>query len=31
MQHKIRLKRYSIRTEMVYVDWVRRYILFHDK
>jgi len=27
----IRLKHYSIRTEHAYVDWVRRFILFHDK
>ncbi|MDD2701408.1 MAG: integron integrase [Sideroxydans sp.] len=28
---KIRLKHYSIRTEQSYVDWIRRYILFHGK
>lgn len=27
----LRVKRYSIRTEQAYVDWVRRYILFHGK
>ena len=27
----IRRKHYSIRTEEAYVDWVKRYILFHDK
>ena len=27
----IRLKHYSIRTEKAYVDWIKRYILFHDK
>jgi integron integrase len=27
----LRVKRYSIRTEQVYVDWIRRYILFHGK
>jgi len=27
----IRLKHYSIRTERAYVDWIRRFILFHDK
>lgn len=27
----IRCKHYSIRTEQTYVDWIRRYILFHDK
>lgn len=28
---KIRLKHYSIRTEQAYVDWVRRFIVFHQK
>jgi integron integrase len=27
----LRLKHYSIRTEQAYVDWIRRYILFHHK
>jgi hypothetical protein len=27
----IRAKHYSIRTEASYVDWVRRFILFHGK
>ncbi len=27
----IRLKHYSIRTEQAYVDWIKRFILFHDK
>ncbi len=27
----IRLKHYSIRTEQAYIDWIKRYILFHDK
>ena len=27
----IRLKHYSIRTEEAYVNWIRRYILFHNK
>ena len=27
----IRVKHYSIRTEQAYVNWVRRFILFHDK
>jgi len=27
----IRLKHYSIRTETAYVDWIRRFILFHGK
>ena len=31
VREKIRLKHYSIRTEQAYVDWIKRYILFHDK
>jgi integron integrase len=27
----IRLKHYSLRTEQVYVDWIRRFIVFHGK
>ncbi|XPM57282.2 MAG: phage integrase N-terminal SAM-like domain-containing protein [Leptolyngbya sp. IPPAS B-1204] len=27
----IRLKHYSYRTEERYLDWIRRYILFHHK
>lgn len=27
----IRVKHYSIRTEDAYIDWIRRYILFHHK
>src|SRR3989304_3366115 len=27
----IRKKHYSIRTEQAYVDWIKRYILFHQK
>jgi site-specific recombinase XerD len=27
----IRLRHYSIRTEEAYVQWIRRFILFHDK
>ena len=27
----LRTRHYSIRTEQVYLDWVRRFILFHDK
>ncbi len=27
----IRLKHYAYRTEQTYIDWVRRYILFHNK
>lgn len=28
---RIRVKHYSLRTERVYVDWVRRYVLYHGK
>jgi len=31
MRDRIRLKHYSMRTESAYVDWARRYILFHGK
>ena len=31
MSDAIRLKHYSLRTEETYLDWVRRYILFHNK
>ena len=27
----LRVKHYSIRTEHVYVEWIRRFILFHHK
>ena len=27
----LRLKHYSYRTEEAYLDWARRYILFHHK
>ena len=27
----LRVKHYSLRTEQAYVDWIRRYILFHKK
>jgi integron integrase len=27
----LRVKRYSIRTERAYVDWIRRFVLFHGK
>lgn len=27
----IRLRHYALRTEQAYVDWVRRYVLFHGK
>jgi hypothetical protein len=28
---KIRLKHYSLRTEQAYLDWIKRYIIFHGK
>ena len=31
MRGRLRVKHYSIRTEEAYVDWARRYILFHHK
>ncbi|MBK9090678.1 MAG: phage integrase N-terminal SAM-like domain-containing protein [Holophagales bacterium] len=31
MAHALRAKHYSLRTERAYVDWARRYILFHGK
>src|SRR5574343_840797 len=31
LRDRLRVKHYSIRTETQYVQWVRRFILFHDK
>ena len=31
VRDKLRVKHYSIRTESVYVDWIKRFILFHGK
>jgi site-specific recombinase XerD len=31
VRRHLRVKHYSIRTEQTYVDWIRRYILFHGK
>lgn len=31
LRNVLRAKHYSYRTEQAYVDWVRRFILFHDK
>jgi integron integrase len=31
VRDRLRVKHYSIRTEQVYVDWIKRYIFFHDK
>ncbi|MDP9099271.1 MAG: phage integrase N-terminal SAM-like domain-containing protein, partial [Verrucomicrobiota bacterium] len=27
----LRVKHYSVRTEKSYIDWIRRFILFHHK
>jgi integron integrase len=31
MRDRIRLKHYSIRTEYAYLDWVRRFVIFHGR
>ena len=31
MRHAIRVRHYAIRTESAYVDWAKRFILFHGK
>ena len=31
LRNEIRFRHYSIRTEKAYVDWVKRFILFHNK
>ena len=31
MRTVLRFKHYSIRTEQTYLDWVKRFILFHGK
>ena len=31
VQNRIRFKHYSLRTEKSYMEWIRRYILFHNK
>jgi integron integrase len=31
VREKLRVKHYAIRTEQSYVDWIKRYIYFHDK
>ena len=31
VRDRIRLKHYSIRTEQAYLDWIKRFILFHGK
>jgi integrase len=31
LRHALRLKHYAYSTEQSYVQWIKRYILFHDK
>ena len=31
VRERLRVKHYSIRTEQAYVDWIKRFIWFHDK
>lgn len=31
VRDRLRLKHYSLRTETAYVQWIKRFILFHDK
>ena len=31
VRERIRVKHYSLRTEKAYVDWVRRYVVFHER
>jgi integron integrase len=31
VRDRIRLRHYSIRTEQAYVDWIRRFVVFHGK
>ncbi len=31
VRHEMRVRHYSLRTEEAYVQWIRRYILFHKK
>jgi hypothetical protein len=31
VRDKVRLKHYSIRTETAYVDWIRRFVVFHNR
>jgi hypothetical protein len=31
VRYAIRTKHYSLRTEEAYVQWIRRFILFHNK
>ena len=31
IRHLMRVQHYAIRTEQAYIDWIRRFILFHEK
>lgn len=31
VRNRLRVKHYSLRTEQAYVDWIKRFILFHGK
>ena len=31
VQNRIRAKHYSIRTEQAYLDWIKKFILYHGK
>jgi integron integrase len=31
VRHAMRARRYSQRTQRAYLDWIRRYVLFHDR
>ena len=31
VRERLRVKHYSIRTEQVYMNWIKRFILFHGK
>ena len=31
VREKLRLQHYTIRTEQAYLDWIKRFILFHGK
>ena len=31
LREAVRIRHYSLRTEDVYADWVKRYVLFHDR
>jgi site-specific recombinase XerD len=31
VREALRLKHYALRTEQAYVNWIKRFILFHDK